>query len=198
MSTDLGGGLTMTKVSVGPMDNNAYLLEHGGERLLIDAANDAGTLQDLIGSGGLRAVVTTHRHQDHWQALEEITLATGAESLAHVDDAQGIPVVTRTLRDGDVVEVGGASLDVIHIVGHTPGSIVLSYQGKHLFTGDSLFPGGHGKTATPENHTEIMDDLESKIFGRFGDDTVFYPGHGKDSTLGAERPQLAEWRARGW
>ncbi|MEU8241897.1 MBL fold metallo-hydrolase [Actinoplanes missouriensis] len=198
MNRDLGGGLTMTQVSVGPMDNNAYLLSHGGERILIDAANDAGTLQELIGSGGLRSVVTTHRHQDHWMALEEIALATGAASLAHADDADGIPVVTGTLRDGDVVEVGGVTLDVIHIVGHTPGSIVLSYQGRHLFTGDSLFPGGHGKTVRPEDHERIMDDLTTKIFDRFGDDTVFYPGHGKDSTLGAERPQLPEWRARGW
>ncbi|MEV0899422.1 MBL fold metallo-hydrolase [Actinoplanes sp. NPDC049802] len=196
---DLGDGLTLTKVSVGPMDNNAYLLRaENGEQLLIDAANDAGTLLDLIGGAGLRAVVTTHRHGDHWQALAEVVKATGAESLAHADDASGIPVVTRMLRDGDIVEVGGHGLEVIHVVGHTPGSIVLSYRGEHLFTGDSLFPGGHGKTARPEDHRQIMDDLEAKVFGRFGDGAWFYPGHGKDSTLGAERPQLGEWRARGW
>ena len=115
---DLGDGLLMTKVSVGPMDNNAYLLAHGGEQVLIDAANDAGTLLDLVGARGLRAVVTTHRHQDHWVALE--------------------------------------------------------------------------------NFDSLIGDVERKLFGRFGDDTVFHPGHGKDSTLGAERPQLPEWRARGW
>ncbi|GGN04640.1 glyoxylase-like metal-dependent hydrolase (beta-lactamase superfamily II) [Actinoplanes campanulatus] len=196
---DLGDGLTLTKVSVGAMDNNAYLLRAAtGEQLLIDAANDAGTLLALIGPAGLRAVVTTHRHADHWQALDEVVKATGAESLAHADDAAGIPVVTRTLLDGDTVEVGGHTLDVIHVVGHTPGSIVLSYRGEHLFTGDSLFPGGHGRTASPENHHQIMDHLEARVFGRFGDATWFYPGHGKDSTLGAERPNLQEWRARGW
>ncbi|MEU4691294.1 MBL fold metallo-hydrolase [Actinoplanes sp. NPDC023714] len=200
MSTpvDLGGGLLMTKVSVGPMDNNAYLLQSGGEQLLIDAANDPETLLDLIGARGLRAVVTTHRHQDHWVALEEIVLATGAESLAHTDDAEGIPVVTRTLADGDTVRVGDHSLDVIHIVGHTPGSIVLAYPG-HLFTGDSLFPGGVGNTrGVKENFASLIGDVEAKLFARFGDDTVFHPGHGRDSTLGAERPQLPEWRARGW
>ncbi|WP_433794319.1 MBL fold metallo-hydrolase [Actinoplanes sp. CA-252034] len=195
---DLGGGLTLTKVSVGPMDNNAYLLSAGGEQLLIDAANDAGTLLDLIGPAGLRTVVTTHRHGDHWQALAEVVKVTGAGSLAHADDAGEIPVVTRALTDGDTVEVGGHVLDVIHVVGHTPGSIVLSYRGEHLFTGDSLFPGGHGRTTGPDDHAQIMDDLEAKVFGRFGDGTWFYPGHGKDSTLGAERPFLAEWRARGW
>jgi glyoxylase-like metal-dependent hydrolase (beta-lactamase superfamily II) len=195
---DLGDGLLMTKVSVGPMDNNAYLLAHGGEQVLIDAANDPGTLLDLIGARGLRAVVTTHRHQDHWVALEEIVLATGAESLAHTDDAEGIPVVTQTLTDGDVVRVGGVTLDVIHIVGHTPGSIVLAYR-DHLFTGDSLFPGGVGNTrGVKENFESLIGDVERKLFGRFGDDTAFHPGHGADSTLGAERPQLPEWRARGW
>jgi glyoxylase-like metal-dependent hydrolase (beta-lactamase superfamily II) len=195
---DLGGGLLMTKVSVGPMDNNAYLLSHDGDQVLIDAANDAGTLLDLVGARGLRAVVTTHQHQDHWIALEEIVLATGAESLAHTDDAEGIPVVTRTLAEGDTVQVGGVTLEVIHIVGHTPGSIVLAYQ-NHLFTGDSLFPGGVGNTrGVKENFESLINDVESKLFNRFGDDTVFHPGHGKDSTLGAERPAIPEWRARGW
>jgi glyoxylase-like metal-dependent hydrolase (beta-lactamase superfamily II) len=196
---DLGGGLTMTKVSVGPMDNNAYLLSAGGEQLLIDAANDARTLLDLIGPAGLRTVVTTHRHGDHWQALAEVVKATGAESLAHADDAVEIPVVTRTLSDGDMVEVGGHTLDVIHVVGHTPGSIVLAYRGAHLFTGDSLFPGGVGNTrGVKENFESLINDVERKLFDRFGDDTWFYPGHGKDSTLGAERPHLADWRRRGW
>lgn len=195
---DLGGGLTLTKVSVGSFDNNAYLLSAGGEQLLVDAAADAGTLLALIGPAGLRTVVTTHRHRDHWQALAEVVRVTGAQSLAHIADAEEIPVVTRTLTDGDTVQVGGHVLDVIHIVGHTPGSIVLSYRGEHLFTGDSLFPGGHGRTTDPADHASIMDDLETKIFGCFGDATWFYPGHGRDSTLGAERPALPEWRARGW
>ncbi|GIF44932.1 MBL fold metallo-hydrolase [Actinoplanes xinjiangensis] len=196
---DLGGGLTLTKVSVGPMDNNAYLLSAGGEQLLVDAADDAGTLLDLIGPAGLRTVVTTHRHGDHWQALAEVVKVTGAESLAHADDAAEIPVVTRTLTDGDTVEVGGHVLDVIHVVGHTPGSIVLSYRGEHLFTGDSLFPGGVGNTrGVKKNFESLLGDVERKIFGRFGDATWFYPGHGRDSTLGAERPSLPEWRTRGW
>ncbi len=191
------GRLTMTKVSVGPMDNNAYLLRCGDDQVLIDAANDAATLLALIGDTGLRTVVTTHRHGDHWQALAEVVAATGAESLAHIDDAPEIPVVNSTLRDGDTVPVGDCALEVIHLVGHTPGSIALHFEG-HLWTGDSLFPGGHGRTTSPPDHVSLMDDLEAKVFGRFGDDTWFYPGHGRDSTLGAERPHLAEWRSRGW
>jgi glyoxylase-like metal-dependent hydrolase (beta-lactamase superfamily II) len=91
---------------------------------------------------------------------------------------------------------------VIHLVGHTPGSIALLYRdpagSPHLFTGDSLFPGGPGKTTNPTDFTSLMDDLEEKIFGRLPDDTWFYPGHGRDSTLGAERPAIPQWRARGW
>jgi glyoxylase-like metal-dependent hydrolase (beta-lactamase superfamily II) len=192
-------GLTITKVSVGPMDNNAYLLQSGTDGLLIDAANDAPRLLELIGDVRLSTVVTTHRHGDHWQALAEVVSATGAESLAHADDAAEIPVVTRTLHDGDTIAVGDQTLSVIHVVGHTPGSIVLAYDGAHLFTGDSLFPGGVGNTrGNKKNFTSLIDDVEHKLFDRFGDDTWFYPGHGNDSTLGAERPSLPEWRARGW
>ena len=196
------GRLTITKVSVGPMDNNAYLLRCGDDQVLIDAANDDDTLLGLIGPAGLGKVITTHRHGDHWQALEDVVAKTGARSFAHTDDAEGIPVVTDTLTDGDTVTVGDCALEVIHLVGHTPGSIALLYRDPdghgHLWTGDSLFPGGHGKTVTPGDHTSLMDDLEAKVFGRLPDDTWFYPGHGKDSTLGAERPHLPEWRARGW
>jgi glyoxylase-like metal-dependent hydrolase (beta-lactamase superfamily II) len=197
------GHLSITKASVGPMDNNAYLLRCGSDQLLIDAANDASRLLELIGTTGLTTVVTTHRHGDHWQALAEVVKTTGATSLAHADDAAEIPVVTRTLQEGDTVAVGDCTLEVIHIVGHTPGSIVLAYQDPagtaHLFTGDSLFPGGVGNTrGNKKNFTTLIDDVEQKLFNRFTDDTWFYPGHGKDSTLGAERPHLAEWRARGW
>jgi glyoxylase-like metal-dependent hydrolase (beta-lactamase superfamily II) len=195
--------LTITKVSVGPTDNNAYLLRCGDAQVLIDAANDAGTLLELIGDGGLTTVVTTHRHGDHWQGLAEVVEKTGARSLAHADDAKEIPVVTDTLAEGDTVTVGDCSLEVIHLVGHTPGSIALLYRDpaghSHLWTGDSLFPGGVGNThGNKESFASLIDDVEHKLFDALPDDTWFYPGHGKDSTLGAERPHVAQWRARGW
>jgi glyoxylase-like metal-dependent hydrolase (beta-lactamase superfamily II) len=196
--------LTITRLSVGPMDNNAYLLccRATGSQLLIDAANEAPRLLSLIGPAGLSTVVTTHRHGDHWQALSEVVSATGAQSLAHSADAGSIPVVTGTLSDGDTVRVGNCSLEVIHLVGHTPGSIALLYRdpagSPHVFSGDSLFPGGPGGTTNPADFTSLMDDLEKKIFERLPDDTWIRPGHGKDSTLGTERPAIPQWRARGW
>ena len=198
-------GLTMTKVSVGPMDNNAYVLRctSDGSTLLIDAASDAATLLTLIGDAGLSTVVTTHQHHDHHGALAEVVEATGARSVAGADDAPGIPVVTDTVRDGDTITVGDCTLEVIHVVGHTPGSIVLLYREPggtaHLWTGDSLFPGGVGNTRGNEtNFRTLIRDVETKLFDRLPDDTWFYPGHGKDSTLGTERPHLPEWHARGW
>jgi glyoxylase-like metal-dependent hydrolase (beta-lactamase superfamily II) len=198
-------GLRITKLSVGPMDNNAYLLEctETGELLLVDAANEPDRLRSLLGGRPLSRVVTTHRHSDHWQGLAEVVTSTDARTYAGREDVEGIPVATdEPLDDGSLVPVGAAQLGVITLVGHTPGSVALVYDDPaghpHLFTGDSLFPGGPGRTTRPEDFTSLMNDLEEKIFGKLPDDTWFYPGHGKDSTLGAERPALGGWRARGW
>jgi glyoxylase-like metal-dependent hydrolase (beta-lactamase superfamily II) len=197
--------LEFTSMSVGPMDNNAYLLRctETGAQLLIDAAAEDDKLVSWIGDAGLESVVTTHQHADHWGALEDVVEATGAESLAHAADASGIPVVTRTVDEGDIISVGSVNLEVIHLVGHTPGSITLVYRDPNgpalLWTGDSLFPGGVGNTqGDAERFTSLINDVERKIFDKFPDDTKFYPGHGRDSTLGAERPSLPEWRERGW
>ncbi len=197
--------LTITKTSVGPHDNNAYLLrcKATGAQLMIDAANDADTLIALTG-GSLAAVLTTHQHGDHWQALADVVEATGARTYAGRYDADGIPVPTDVLvDDGDTVAFGQIALKAIHLKGHTPGSIALRYDDPHghthLFTGDSLFPGGVGNTwGDADNFASLIHDVETKIFDVMSDETDFYPGHGKDSTLGAERPSIPEWRARGW
>jgi glyoxylase-like metal-dependent hydrolase (beta-lactamase superfamily II) len=202
-------GATIIKASVGPMDNNAYLVtcSETGETLLIDAANDADDLVDLVRKNApkLALIVTSHQHFDHWQALEAVVDATGAPTAAHEIDADPLPVEPdRLLTDGDTIQVGKLTFDVIHLRGHTPGSVALALSGPaagnatQLFTGDCLFPGGLGRTTKPAEFESLFKDVESRVFDRFGDDTVVYPGHGDDTTLGAERPQLAEWRARGW
>jgi glyoxylase-like metal-dependent hydrolase (beta-lactamase superfamily II) len=197
--------LMITKASVGPMDNNAYLLKCRAtdDLLLIDAAADERVLLGLLNGQPLSTVVTTHRHGDHWGALADVVAATSATTVAGADDVDGIPVTTdRAVTDGDVVSVGDVDLQVISLVGHTPGSIALLYDDPtgppHLWTGDSLFPGGVGKTSSSDDFGSLIDDVESKIFGRLPDETWVYPGHGDDTTLGAERPHLGQWRARGW
>jgi len=198
-------GLIVSKIAVGPMSNNAYLLRcrETGEQVLIDAAAEPQALLDLIGQDGIEAVITTHRHADHWQALGEVVAATGATTIAGRYDADGIPVMTDVLLDdGDEVAFGSVTLRAIHLVGHTPGSIALLYddpEGQpHLFTGDCLFPGGVGKTAGPEDFATLYGGVVTKVFDVLPDETWVYPGHGDDTTLGNERPHLAEWQARGW
>lgn len=196
--------LMISKLAVGPLDNNCYLLRcrSTGTQLLIDAAEEPHRLRELIGSQGLVGIVTTHRHADHWQALPEIVTHSGGLTFAHPLDAPELPVETDILVDhGETVSVGDVDLQVIHLRGHTPGSIALLYDDPegppHCFTGDSLFPGGVGKT-TSDTFPQLIDDIEERLFKTLPDETWIYPGHGKDTTIGVERPHLAEWRARGW
>ncbi|WOC13851.1 MBL fold metallo-hydrolase [Gordonia sp. MP11Mi] len=198
---------TIVKISVGPMDNNAYVItdKATGEALLIDAANDAGVLLSLAEQipGTIRQIVTTHGHPDHWQALDEVRTGLSVPHAVGTDDAEALPVpADRLLADGDTVVVGDLTLDVIGIVGHTRGSVTLAlteHSGRvHLFTGDSLFPGGVGKTWEPGDFEILLNNVDTKLFERYGDDTAVYPGHGIDTSIAAERPNLPEWRARGW
>lgn len=197
------------KASVSAMDNNAYLIvDRGtGDHLLIDAADDAPRLRELLATdaatGSLVGICTTHRHPDHHGALAEITAGTGAPALAGVNDADHLPLaVDRRLADGDVVAVGDLDLQVVALRGHTPGSValVLADDGAPplVFTGDSLFPGGVGKTGSAEDFEQLIGDVTERLFAVLPDETVVLPGHGDNTTLGAERPHLPEWRARGW
>jgi glyoxylase-like metal-dependent hydrolase (beta-lactamase superfamily II) len=204
------GDLVITKVAVDPeMSNNCYLLRctATGEQVLIDAAAEPDTLLPLIGDAGLTAVVTTHQHWDHHRALADVVAATGAEVIAGAPDADAITEqtdvpVTRRVEDGDTIPVGSCSVRVIRLTGHTPGSIALLHEDPaghpHLFTGDSLFPGGPGRTTHSDDFNQLMADLRAKVFGPLPDETWFYPGHGNDSTLGAERGSLNAWQERGW
>ena len=124
-------------------------------------------------------------------------------TAAHQLDAEPLPVKPdRILANGDTVNIGELSFDVIHLQGHTPGSVALALDGAdeatHLFTGDCLFPGGLGRTTKPQEFDSLYHDVTSRVFNVYGDSTVVYPGHGDDTTLGAERPQLDEWKARRW
>lgn len=210
--------VVIRKASVGPMDNNVYLVtcRRSGDQLLIDAAADPERVLALVREGSRSArldlVVTTHRHADHHGALQSIVAVTGAQVAAGARDADALPVaVGHRLHHGDVIALGHVTLDVVHLRGHTPGSITLAYREPlhveapeavparvHLFTGDSLFPGGPGRTTGPEDFRMLMADLTERVFGPFGDETWVYPGHGDDTTLGMERPQLDGWRSRGW
>ena len=201
--------LTIRKMSVSPMHNNVYLLtcRATGDQLLIDAADDPQRCLALVaeGTGSLHHLVTTHRHWDHTRALTDVAEATGAVTYAGDLDAEGLPVApTVRLVDGDRISLGDLSLDVAIVSGHTAASVVLAYRDPtghaQVFTGDTLFPGGVGATRNDPSQSfdDLYRDVTAKIFDRYDDDTWIYPGHGGDTTLGAERPHLAEWAERGW
>lgn len=201
-------GLTIRKMAVSQMHNNVYLLtcRATGEQLLIDAADEPERIHELIaaGGGGLSHLVTTHQHWDHVRALKEVTLKHTPETYAGEDDAPALPVLPdHRLRHGDRIPFGQVTLDVIHLRGHTPGSVALAYDDPdghvHLFSGDSLFPGGVGNTKDPgQSFESLYADVTERVFDVYDDATWVYPGHGSDTTLGAERPHLQEWRQRGW
>jgi len=206
--------LTIRSISVSAMDNNVYLLtaKESGAQLLIDAADDLPAIQQLLADGAadtsaaprLALIATTHQHWDHVRALEELVAATGARTAAGADDADALPVaVDVRLSHGDVGNFDGFDVTAVHLRGHTPGSIAFVYQDPegpaHIFSGDSLFPGGVGNTdKDPARFNQLLTDVTERLFGAYPDSAVVHPGHGKPTTLGAERPHLEEWRARGW
>ncbi|MCC6495280.1 MAG: MBL fold metallo-hydrolase [Propionibacteriaceae bacterium] len=203
--------LTIRRIAVSGMDNNAYLLSRAGEHLLIDAAAEPDALAGLlaVAGPGLRHVLTTHSHRDHIGALAAVAAAhPEAQTLAGAADAAAITAatgvaITRRLSHGDVIGLGGLELAVIGLRGHTPGSVALAHSEPgappQLFTGDSLFPGGVGNTGgDPGRFADLFTDVVARVFDVYPDDSVVRPGHGAPTTLGAERPHLAEWLARGW
>jgi len=211
--------VVIRRISVSDMDNNVYLLtaKSTGARVLIDAADDAPAIEALLRESAadgpvsgddptapsLQAICTTHSHWDHVRALPEVATSTGATTIAGVDDAPDIEHPTQhTVTHGDVGDFGRLSLEAIALRGHTPGSIAFLLRTPegpdHLFSGDSLFPGGVGKTNSPTEFASLIEDVSTRLFDALDDDTIVHPGHGAGTTIGTERPHLDEWRARGW
>jgi glyoxylase-like metal-dependent hydrolase (beta-lactamase superfamily II) len=191
--------LLVAKMGLGPSGVNGYLLRclRTEEQLLVDAADDVLFVAAIMGSRGLSTIVTTHAHDAHVRALPDLEESTFARTVAHPDDSGALPIPTaHPVRDSDVVEVGDVRLTVVHLPGHTPGSIALLYSppdgsAPHLFTGDALLHGGPGATDTHQDRERLLDALGRKVFDALPDETWIYPGHGEDTTVGRER---AAWR----
>lgn len=204
--------LTITRLTVGDMDNKVYLIREtdSGRIIVVDAAADADAIlescQDEFGNVRIDRIITTHHHADHVQALGEVAARAAAKAYSGVNDAQAIQDATgvpqHPLADGDLVALGNVRITIVELVGHTPGGIALILRPKEhppvVISGDSLFPGGVGKTHSPEDFTQLLGDVERKLFDALPDETVVLPGHGDATTLGAERGSLAQWRERGW
>ncbi|MET1035721.1 MAG: MBL fold metallo-hydrolase [Arthrobacter sp.] len=210
--------LTIRKTSVSDMDNNVYLLtsKETGAQVLIDAADDAPAIRSMLAESAgdsarpvrLALIATTHQHWDHIRALREMAEETGAPLAAGSEDADAIETgagvrVDVRLDHGNLGNFDGFDLAAVHLRGHTPGSLAYVYRDPegpaHIFSGDSLFPGGVGNTwKDPQRFSSLLRDVSERLFGVYADDTLVHPGHGGGTTLGAERPRLGEWEERGW
>ena len=196
-----GTGIEVHRVVVGPVDNNVFVIRctETGQAVLLDAANEHERLLELCRTLGVRTVLETHGHWDHIQAIPAVRDA-GYEVGVTAEDAAMLPSYDYLLEDDTVIEVGRLKLRTLHTPGHTPGSMSFHVEGTPLlFTGDTLFPGGPGATHFEGgDFNTIIRSIEDRMFRVFGADTVALPGHGDDTTIGAESPHLDEWAARGW
>ncbi|HAT1131100.1 MBL fold metallo-hydrolase [Corynebacterium striatum] len=196
--------LSLHSISVSDMDNNCYLICCGDEALLVDAADDAPAILQLAADKGVKitALLTSHRHWDHVRATKDIIKATGATHYASFLDSPALPApVDVDLHQGDTVPFAGREFPAIILRGHTPGgaAIAVDIDGTtNLFVGDSLFPGGVGKTTSEGDFVRLYKDVSERIFDVYPDSAIVRPGHGKSTTLGEERPKLDEWWERRW
>lgn len=187
--------LLVAKMGLGPHEVNGYVLRcvRTQEQLLVDAADDPLFIAAISSSRGIDTIVTTHAHPSHTGALRDMVESTHAVVAAHGAEESALPVaVTCRLQDGDTVQVGAVALTVVHLPGHTPGSVGLLHEpsdgsAPHLFSGDALLRGGAGWTRTVEERHLLTESLRRKVFDVLPDDTWVYPGHGPDTTVGRER-----------
>jgi glyoxylase-like metal-dependent hydrolase (beta-lactamase superfamily II) len=182
------------KVAVGPYENDVYAIVSGGEALIVDGADEPDRIGGLVDGLAVTGILQTHNHGDHVQALAGLIDALDVPVFAHPSDPP--PVEFTPIGEGDTFRVGEATVTALHTPGHTPGSVCYAL-GSYLFSGDTLFPAGPGRTDGPERFAEIMSSLD-RLFAEFPDDTRVCPGHGIDTTIGRERPSVETWRARGW
>lgn len=204
---------TYAVTTVGSMDNNCWLLCRGGEALLVDAADDAEHLLGLAERLGVRItdVLTTHQHADHTRALADVLKATGARHHGPRLDAEALPVAPDRVYGNDegsreALDLAGAQLpelglQVVELRGHTPGGLAVldlaDGRVPRAWVGDSVFPGGVGKTNNPEQFEQLLGDVRDRIF-TLPEETRIHPGHGDSTSVGEEKGKVDEWVARGW
>jgi glyoxylase-like metal-dependent hydrolase (beta-lactamase superfamily II) len=186
------------------VENNIWLIGDDHEVLVVDAAHDANPILAAVGDRSVRAILCTHGHNDHINAADAVSRATGgAPVLLHPDDEMLWDAIypdrkpDGAVRDGDELEVAGERLNIAHTPGHSPGGVCLVGPDGHVFGGDTLFNGGPGATGRSySDFPTIIESIRDRLLVLPGD-TVVHTGHGDSTTISAEAPHLDEWIARG-
>ncbi|MBI2871790.1 MAG: MBL fold metallo-hydrolase [Chloroflexi bacterium] len=197
MPLEYEGEFRLYRVPMGPYDNNGYIVADGTglDCYLVDAPAEPEKLLKEAEDLRVKGILITHNHGDHVAGLEVIRRTTRAPVGVHQADADRVPGgADFFLKDGDDLKVGRTSIRVIHTPGHTPGSVCL-LVGKHLISGDTLFPGGPGKTRTPEDLRQIVRAITEKLLA-LDPDVVVYPGHGEGTTVWEAREEYRVFASR--
>jgi glyoxylase-like metal-dependent hydrolase (beta-lactamase superfamily II) len=193
-----GDDLIVRKIEVGTMENNVYVLEcpETHDAFIVDGCFEPEKILEGSDGANVIGILQTHGHGDHVQALPDLKERLGVPVYAHPGDEYPVPI-DNELSDGDELSFGARTLRVIHTPGHTPGGTCF-LSGRHLVSGDTLFPGGPGNTwGNKDAFAQIIDAVDKKLLV-LPEETFVYPGHGKDTTIGSEKPHLQEWIDRGW
>jgi glyoxylase-like metal-dependent hydrolase (beta-lactamase superfamily II) len=196
-------GILIRRTRVGQLENNSYVVacKATGEAVLVDASFEADSLFARAADVHLRAILSTHGHWDHVSAAMDLKRKLDIPFRLHAADQRGdiceLPV-DQNLVDGEKIQVGEIEIRVVLTPGHTPGSVCF-LVGDHAITGDTLFPGGPGRTDFDYGDFDaVIEAIRTRLFSLDGAVGV-YPGHGDTmTTIGTERPHLEEWAARGW
>ena len=189
--------LQIERLELGAFKTNAYIVicRETRDSVLIDAPAEVNIIMDRLKSTNLRYILLTHNHMDHTAALPELQAALKIPLAAHVLDTGNLSAIPEMLiNNSDTISLGNLKLEVLHTPGHTPGSLCFRV-GRYLMSGDTIFPGGPGKTGSPAALRQIINSITEKIFV-LPDDTQIYPGHGNSTVLKNEKENFAVFNSR--
>ena len=189
--------IQIEKLQLGPYGTNAYIVicRKTGDSLVVDAPAEAETIINRLKGNNPRYILLTHNHIDHVGALDELRSRLGVPLAAHAADAAKLSSAPEMLvKDGDTISLGNLTVAVMHTPGHTPGSLCFKV-GRYLLSGDTLFPGGPGKTGSPAAFNQIMKSITEKILV-LPDDTPVHAGHGDSTVLKKEKEEIAAFSVK--